>query len=93
LAQVITNFSNYQRRLVSIVSLRIQATEFFYNVQGGHKVTTLQTFIKYKVQEILKIGLRCLKEQLKKYHGKVGCLHPVACTRSGSGFPSNATLV
>jgi hypothetical protein len=22
-----------------------------------------------------------------------GCLHPVACTRSGSGFPSNATLV
>jgi hypothetical protein len=23
---------------------------------------------------------------------KVGCLHPVACTRSGSGFPSNATL-
>jgi hypothetical protein len=22
---------------------------------------------------------------------KVGCLHPVACTRSGSGFPSNAT--
>jgi hypothetical protein len=24
---------------------------------------------------------------------KVGCLHPVACTRSGSGFLSNATLV
>jgi hypothetical protein len=24
---------------------------------------------------------------------KVGCLHPVACTTSGSGFPSNATLV
>jgi hypothetical protein len=24
---------------------------------------------------------------------KVGYLHPVACTRSGSGFPSNATLV
>jgi hypothetical protein len=24
---------------------------------------------------------------------KVGSLHPVACTRSGSGFPSNATLV
>jgi hypothetical protein len=24
---------------------------------------------------------------------KVGCLHPVACTRSGSGFPANATLV
>jgi hypothetical protein len=24
---------------------------------------------------------------------KVGCLHPVACTRSGLGFPSNATLV
>jgi hypothetical protein len=24
---------------------------------------------------------------------KVGCLHPVACTRSGSGFPSNWTLV
>jgi hypothetical protein len=24
---------------------------------------------------------------------KVGCLHPVACTRSGWGFPSNATLV
>jgi hypothetical protein len=24
---------------------------------------------------------------------KVGCSHPVACTRSGSGFPSNATLV
>jgi hypothetical protein len=24
---------------------------------------------------------------------KVGCLHPVACTRSGSGFPSNATLI
>jgi hypothetical protein len=27
------------------------------------------------------------------YNLKVGCLHPVACTRSGSGFPSNATLV
>jgi hypothetical protein len=27
------------------------------------------------------------------HHLKVGCLHPVACTRSGSGFPSNATLV
>jgi hypothetical protein len=26
------------------------------------------------------------------YNLKVGCLHPVACTRSGSGFPSNATL-
>jgi hypothetical protein len=24
---------------------------------------------------------------------KLGCLHPVACTRSGSGFPSNGTLV
>jgi hypothetical protein len=24
---------------------------------------------------------------------KVGCLHRVACTRSGSGFPSNVTLV
>jgi hypothetical protein len=24
---------------------------------------------------------------------KVGCLHPVACIRSGSGFPSNVTLV
>jgi hypothetical protein len=24
---------------------------------------------------------------------KVSCLHPVACTMSGSGFPSNATLV
>jgi hypothetical protein len=24
---------------------------------------------------------------------KVGCLHPVACTTSGSGFQSNATLV
>jgi hypothetical protein len=22
-------------------------------------------------------------------HLKLGCLHPVACTRSGSGFPSN----
>jgi hypothetical protein len=25
------------------------------------------------------------------YTWEVGCLHPVACTRSGSGFPSNAT--
>jgi hypothetical protein len=24
---------------------------------------------------------------------KVGCLHPVACTRPGPGFPSNATLI
>jgi hypothetical protein len=23
---------------------------------------------------------------------KVGCLHPITCTRSGSRFPSNATL-
>jgi hypothetical protein len=23
---------------------------------------------------------------------KLDCLHPIACTRSGSGFPSNATL-
>jgi hypothetical protein len=28
-----------------------------------------------------------------EYDLKVGCLHPVACTRSGSGFSSNATLV
>jgi hypothetical protein len=28
-----------------------------------------------------------------KLNFKVGCLHPVACTRLGSGFPSNATLV
>jgi magnesium-transporting ATPase (P-type) len=27
-----------------------------------------------------------------KWKYKVGCSHPVACTRSGSGFPSNATL-
>jgi hypothetical protein len=27
-----------------------------------------------------------------KYNLKVGCLHSVACTSSGSGFPSNATL-
>jgi hypothetical protein len=30
---------------------------------------------------------------IKGINLKVGCLHPVACTRSGSGFPSNATLV
>jgi hypothetical protein len=40
----------------------------------------------------------CLLALLKKtnnnkYNLQVGCLHPVACTRSGSGFPSNATLV
>jgi hypothetical protein len=27
------------------------------------------------------------------YFFKVGCLHPVACTRSGSGFQSNTKLV
>jgi hypothetical protein len=27
------------------------------------------------------------------FYPTVGCLHLVACTRSGSGFPSNATLV
>jgi hypothetical protein len=27
------------------------------------------------------------------YIRKVGCLHPVACTGSGLGFPSNTTLV
>jgi hypothetical protein len=27
------------------------------------------------------------------YNLKVGCLHTFACTRSGSGFPSNVTLV
>jgi hypothetical protein len=32
-------------------------------------------------------------EQNKVLYLKVGCLHPVACTRLGSGFPSNATLV
>jgi hypothetical protein len=43
----------------------------------------------------------CLNETYGKIHIgkhlsdnlKVGCLHPVACTRSGSGFPSNETLV
>jgi hypothetical protein len=29
----------------------------------------------------------------RKKNLKVGCLHPVACTRSGSGFPSIAALV
>jgi hypothetical protein len=37
-------------------------------------------------------GSEIYKLNLKNYL-KVGCLHPVACTRSGSGFPSNATLV
>jgi hypothetical protein len=34
-----------------------------------------------------------VKEAISLYNLKVGCLHPVACTRLGSGFPSNATLV
>jgi hypothetical protein len=33
------------------------------------------------------------RQDIVKKNLKVGCLHPVACTRSGSGFPSNATLV
>jgi hypothetical protein len=37
------------------------------------------------------LGPKC-KENNIKMNFKVGCLHPVACTRSGSGFPSSATL-
>jgi hypothetical protein len=38
----------------------------------------------YPVSEMLFLN--------KFYCLKLGCLHPVACTRSGSGFLSNATL-
>jgi hypothetical protein len=33
-----------------------------------------------------------LKNKQIECNLKLGCLHPVACTRSGLGFPSNATL-
>jgi hypothetical protein len=36
--------------------------------------------------------MNCCNFIYKYYHLKVGCLHPVACTRSGTGLPSNATL-
>jgi hypothetical protein len=43
--------------------------------------------VKYIPWLLYAVRLTCV------YNLKVGCLHPVACTRSGSGFPSNATLV
>jgi hypothetical protein len=33
-----------------------------------------------------------LSSSAQRHTVKVGCSHPVAYTRSGSGFPSNATL-
>jgi hypothetical protein len=52
--------------------------------------------IKPKECEIVvacfKIPIQNLAWDQREKPLKVGCLHPVACTRSGSGFPSNATL-
>jgi hypothetical protein len=45
---------------------------------------------------LLRHSMHKFISTLELYHAehlKVGCLHPVACTRSGSGFPSNVTLV
>jgi hypothetical protein len=39
---------------------------------------------------LIRMGSEVIIQQKKQL--KVGCLHPVACTRSGSGFSSNATL-
>jgi hypothetical protein len=45
------------------------------------KVTSVELFTKHTVGVVIV-----------PYKLKVGCVHPVACTRLGSGFPSNATL-
>jgi hypothetical protein len=39
------------------------------------------------------LNTKTSRPDMTRYNLKVGCLHPVACTRSGSGFPSNATRV
>jgi hypothetical protein len=44
------------------------------------------------VQNLLSSRLLSKNVKMRIYNLKVGCLHPVACTRSGLGFPSNATL-
>jgi hypothetical protein len=42
---------------------------------------------------MVSLSLRLISIEKLLFAGlKVGCLHPVACTRSGSGFLSNATL-
>jgi hypothetical protein len=47
----------------------------------------------YNSTTMLPVYLMFAKKYNRKCNLKVGCLHPVACTRLGSGFPSNATLV
>jgi hypothetical protein len=53
----------------SYISAYIHLSAKFFNMQCGHKVfTTLQTYLKHKVQEMLRNSLRCLKEQLRKVY-------------------------
>jgi hypothetical protein len=46
----------------------------------------------YIIGEIVNIDFMAPIRATTQKNLKVGCLHHVACTRSGSGFPSNATL-
>jgi hypothetical protein len=75
---------------------------------AGVRRTTVQVIKSPFKPEVLLIGLHNLLYRARTEEGfiycsyksadiicnniKLGCLHPVACTRSGSGFPSNATL-
>jgi hypothetical protein len=57
----------------------------------------LRTIVSCSAYCILKMEATCSYETSVYFQRatllKVGCLHPVACTRSGSGFSSNATLL
>jgi hypothetical protein len=52
------------------------------------------SLLNIQVQIAHEMGVQKKLRRKAKHRLKlVVCLHPVACTRSGSGFPSKATLV
>jgi hypothetical protein len=61
-----------------------------------HRIKVRTGFIYPRTNEelVTNFALHCmlLTNSNSIFNLKVGCLHPVACTGSGSGFPSNATL-
>jgi hypothetical protein len=80
--------------VATMQALRIvlQCIESHANRYGRYIVPLLSISADFYVRVFVRLfsGPATCK-RTTRYRVKVGCLHPVACTRSGSGFPANAT--
>jgi hypothetical protein len=61
------------------------------SIHGVSKKRASQSY--YKPDCVASVTKTFALKGLQNIPLKVGCLHPVACTRSGSGFPSNVKPV